>query len=63
VEKKAMNAIAEGVTGLDDSSSSEQTPKSVAKALRPIGRNTQKLIKERTLGMLISRMLWRLLCK
>jgi hypothetical protein len=35
VEKKAMKETAEGVIGFDDSSSSEETPNSVAKTLRP----------------------------
>jgi hypothetical protein len=45
-----MKATAKGVIGLDDSSSSEETPNSVAKTLRPVGKKHAKANKGKKTG-------------
>ena len=52
--RKAIKETIDGVIGLEDSSSSEETPNSIAKTTRerPIGKKQAKLTK-----------LWQLWCK
>jgi hypothetical protein len=58
VPKKAMRATMEGVIGVDDESSIEETPNSVANQQDTWETNKQKL-KERRPGMMTSKTLWR----